>query len=77
MPFLCPTSTMTHINMMYAINRKPCVAKEYAMNEFSVNTKESLRGRRKPQAGRLKCQRTVQKVCSTQKRISTHKNCFA
>lgn len=30
--------------MMYAINRKPCVAKEYAMNEFSVNTKESLRG---------------------------------
>ena len=33
-----------YINMMYAINRKPCVAKEYAMNEFSVNTKESLRG---------------------------------
>lgn len=30
--------------MMYAINRKPCVAKEYDMNEFSVNTKESLRG---------------------------------
>ena len=33
-----------HINRMYAINRKPCVANEYDMNEFPVNTKESLRG---------------------------------